>query len=73
MGAQAQRRTLIFDNDGSELLLNTYWNEQPLTLWQLDSLVDIQRDTQVGTYAICASCSEKPCLCSPEVFCRRIC
>ena len=54
MGAQAQRRTLIFDNDGSELLLNTYWNEQPLTLWQLDSLVDIQRDTQVGTYAICA-------------------
>ena len=54
MGAQAQRRTLIFDNDGSELLLNSYWNELPLTLWQLDSLVDIQRDTQVGTYAICA-------------------
>ena len=51
---QAPSQPIIFDNDGSELLLNTYWNETPLTPAQLDSLVAMQKDSQVGIYALCA-------------------
>lgn len=47
------QRTLLYDNDGSELLLNSYWNYQPLEVWQLDSLTRMLKDSQVSTYAIC--------------------
>lgn len=45
---------LLYDNDGSELLFNTFWNCAPLTLPTLDSLVDIQKNTPVTTYAMCS-------------------
>jgi hypothetical protein len=51
---QPMQTRLLYDNDGSELLFNTYWNCQPLTLPTLDSLVDIQRHTPVTTYAVCS-------------------
>lgn len=45
---------LIFDNDGTELLLNTYWNGDALTLEHLDSLTRMAAGTGVGIYSICS-------------------
>lgn len=53
--AQPPVPPVIYDNDGTELLFNLYHDMRgPLTAAQLDSLVDMQRGTQVGAWAVCA-------------------
>ena len=52
--AVAAQPNIIYDNDGTELLLNTYWNGAPLTLVHLDSLTSLAAGSQVATYSICS-------------------
>lgn len=63
----AAQPKLIFDNDGTELLLNTYWNGAPLTLHHLDSLTRMVAGTGVGIYSIC---SGSDVVCYPSRHCR---
>jgi hypothetical protein len=46
---------LIYDDDGnSNCLFNCLWNRGPLDVWQVDSCVNMQANSQVTSYAICA-------------------
>lgn len=65
--AAAAQPNIIYDNDGTELLLNTYWNGAPLTLAHLDSLTSLAAGSQVGTYSIC---SGSDFVCYPSRYCR---
>lgn len=58
---------LIFDNDGTELLLNTYWNGDALTLEHLDSLTRMAAGTGVGIYSICSGSDN---VCYPSRYCQ---
>ncbi len=58
---------LILDNDGTELLLNTYWNRAPLTLVHLDSLTRMAAAKGVGIYSICSGSDN---VCYPSRYCR---
>ena len=50
-----RRFRMIFDDDGnSNCLFNCLWGRSPLEPWQVDSCVNIQANTQVTSYAICA-------------------
>ncbi len=66
LSAVAQPK-LIFDNDGTELLLNTYWNRAPLSLEHLDSLTRMASGTDVGIYSICSGSDN---VCYPSRYCR---
>lgn len=66
MGVMAQPN-IIFDNDGTELLLNTYWNGAPLKLAHLDSLTRLAADSYVSTYSICSGSDN---VCYPSRYCR---
>lgn len=65
--AVAAQPNIIYDNDGTELLLNTYWNGAPLTLAHLDSLTSLAAGSQVATYSIC---SGSDFVCYPSRYCR---
>lgn len=44
---------VLYDNDGSDLLMNNWWNNRPLTIADLDSCVDMVAHSQVTTYMMC--------------------
>jgi len=50
----AHQFRFIHNNDGSDLLLNRWFNDRPLTLADLDSSVDLIANTQVTTYMMCS-------------------
>lgn len=50
----AVRHRLIYNNDGTEILGNNWFNKRPLTLGDLNRYVDMVANSQVTTFMICS-------------------